>query len=83
MGVYEATVTFFAEGEAYGKESFLVRAESEKAAAEHAVTLSDGSRFRDDRIDFTRGVDLSEREPEPGDVIHDAPPAVRRFGPAA
>jgi hypothetical protein len=52
--VYLIQVQFFAEGNVYGCESYWVGAGDLEEATNRAMGLSNGSRFADDRVDFTR-----------------------------
>lgn len=60
MTVFETTVVFYAEDQEFGSETYLIAAHDELAAEECALKLSEGSRYFDDRIDFTRATDAND-----------------------
>lgn len=83
MTLYEVTVRFLAEDEVYGQEVYYVRAQTGPQAAEHALKLSEGSLYFDDRIDFRREDEAEEFSVDDlldGDFVHDAPSTTRVLG---
>ena len=69
MKHYQATVTFWAEGTVYGKESYPVTGTTAKEALEMALTLSEESIYADPRIEYTPKVHLDELEDEPTQTL--------------
>jgi hypothetical protein len=60
--VFLVQVSFYANDDQYGIESYWVGAGSDEEAPHRALGLSNGSRFADDRIDYSRGTQVLNRK---------------------
>lgn len=69
--MYEGTTTYSAEGNPYGSQSWLLRADDETSAIGTLASLSDDSIYADPRIDHLREHEVEEIEIEDMDAIQD------------